>query len=97
MHPSARTLRVCQNPTSDSDLHPAILLVLVLLHRYGNLSLMPRYFAHALAPLAPKRKQGHYTRWRPPGARLVSIVMAYVTRTSQGLPNLELSAPHEPA
>jgi len=28
---------------------------------------MARYSTPALAPLAPKRKQGHCARWRPPG------------------------------
>ena len=45
----------------------AILAVLVSLHRYGNLCLMPRYSSRALVSLAPKRKQGCYTHWRPPG------------------------------
>ena len=31
------------------------------MHRYGNLCLMLQYFAPALVPLAPKRKQGHCT------------------------------------
>ena len=31
------------------------------------------------------------------GARLVSVVMAHVTRTSRGLPCLDLFAPREPA
>ena len=34
----------------------AVLLVLVFLHRYGNLCLMPRDSSPALASLAPKRK-----------------------------------------
>ena len=36
----------------------SVLLVLVLLHRNGNLCLMPRYSAAALAPFAPKREGG---------------------------------------
>ena len=73
------------------------LLVLVSLNRYRNLCPMPRNSSPALASLASKRKQGHCARWRPPGARLVSIVTAHVTGTSQGLPCLDLSAPREPA
>ena len=46
---------------------------------------MPRYSAPALAPLAPKGKQGHCAHWRPPGARLILIVMAHVIGTSRGL------------
>ena len=72
-------------------------MVLVLLHRNGNLCLMPRYSMVALAPFAPKRKQGCCARWRPPGIRLVSIIMAHVTRASRGLPRLDISAPREPA
>ena len=45
---------------------------------------MPRDSSHARAPLAPKRKRGHYARWRPPGTRLVLVVLAYVIRTSRG-------------
>ena len=38
------------------DLRLAVLLVLVSLHQYGNLCLMPRYSSPVLASLAPKRK-----------------------------------------
>ena len=51
----------------------------------------------ALAPFAPKGKQGLCAGRRPPGARLALVVMAYVIGTSGGLPCLDLSAPREPA
>ena len=38
------------------DLHLAVLLVLVWLHQNGNLCLMPRYSAAALAPLCTKEE-----------------------------------------
>ena len=72
-------------------------MVLVLLHQNGDLCLRPRYSAAALAPFAPKRKQGRRARWHPPGTCLVSIVTAHVTRTSRGSPHLDISAPREPA
>ena len=43
------------------------LLVLVLLHQYGNLCLMPRDSSPALSPLAPKRQRVLCAHWRPPG------------------------------
>ena len=42
-----------------------VLLVLVLLHRNACLCLM---LSPALAPFAPKRKEGHWAGWRPSGA-----------------------------
>ena len=57
-------------------------MVLVFLHQNGNLFLRPRYPTVALAPFAPKRKQRRCARWSPSSARLVSIVMAHVTRAS---------------
>ena len=61
---------------------------MVLLHRYGNLCLMPRYSVPALAPLAPKGKRGHCACWRLLGA---------ITGTSRGAPGLDHPAPGEPA
>ena len=60
------------------DLRLAVLLVLVSLHRYGNLYLMPRDSLPALAPLAPKRKLVLCAHWRPPsfgrhGSRHVNL------------------------
>ena len=46
---------------------PSVLAVLALLHLYGNLCLIPRDSAPALASLAPKRTLVHCARWRPPG------------------------------
>ena len=45
----------------------SVLAVLVLLHKNGNLCLIPRDSASTLASLAPKRKLVHFARWRPPG------------------------------
>ena len=64
----------------------SVLLVLVSLHRYGNLGLMPRDSSPALVSLAPKRKLVHC-------ARLAFVVMACITETSRGVPCLDLSAP----
>ena len=83
------------------DLRLAVLLVLVSLHRNGNLCPMPWT---VLVPFAPKGKQGHCTGRRPPGARLVSIVMGLLhghltrypcldllsTRSLVSIPNLSM-------
>jgi hypothetical protein len=45
----------------------SVLAVLVLLHENGNLWLIPRDSAPALASLAPKKKLLPYAHWRPPG------------------------------